>query len=187
MSIPTIVGIAFGLAMDAFAVSLAAGLRLGICTFRPVFRVSFYFGLFQFMMPVIGWWGGLSLTFWTRSFGHWIAFGLLMLIGGKMLYQSVSGNNESEAIRDYTRGVFLIILSIATSIDALAVGVSMAMLNVDIWFPSIIIGLVAAGMTAIAMVYGCRLGTMFGRRMEILGAIILIGIGIKILVEYSMM
>jgi len=184
MSIPTIVGIAFGLAMDAFAVSLAVGLRLEICGFHPVFRLSFHFGLFQFMMPIIGWWGGLSLAGWARSIDHWIAFGLLVIIGGKMLYQALCNDGESKIGDDSTRGLSLVILSIATSIDALAVGVSMAMMRVSIWIPSIIIGLVAAGMTALGMVYGCRLGARFGRWMEILGAIILISIGIKILVEH---
>ena len=184
MSFLTIMGIAFGLAMDAFAVSLAAGLRLGICTFRPVFRLSFHFGLFQFMMPIIGWWGGLSLAGWTRSLDHWIAFGLLELIGGKMLFQSLLGDKNIQPCDDCTRGLSLVILSVATSMDALAVGISMAMLKVSVWFPSIIIGLVAAGMTVMAMVYGCRLGARFGKGMEILGALILIGIGIKILAEH---
>jgi len=183
MSFLTLAGVALGLAMDAFAVSLAAGLRLGICSFRPIFRLSFHFGLFQFMMPIIGWWGGLSLTGWTRSFSHWIAFGLLAFIGGKMLFNLFS-DGENQTCGDCTRGLSLVILTIATSMDALVVGVSMAVLHVSIWFPSIIIGLVAAGMSVIAMVYGCRLGARFGRWMEALGAVILIGVGIKILVEH---
>ena len=184
MGLITIIGIAFGLAMDAFAVSIAASAALRGLSKRQAFRLSFHFGLFQFMMPVIGWLGGMTVADLVSAFDHWIAFGLLALIGSRMIYGAVKGEDEIESTNDPTRGFTLIMLSIATSIDALAVGLSLAMLEVSIWYPSVIIGVVAAGMTALGASIGSRLGARFGKRMEFIGGAVLIAIGIRILVGH---
>lgn len=174
---------AVGLAMDAFAVAVATGVVLGEVSPRQTFRLAFHFGLFQFMMPVAGWLAGLSVVRWIGGIDHWVSFLLLAFIGGKMIYEALWGV-EDEVVRDPTRGASLVILSVATSIDALAVGLSLGLLGVDIWRPSVVIGVVACAMTAFGLHAGKRLGAAFGRNMEILGGVVLIGIGVKILVEH---
>ncbi len=170
--------------MDAFAVSIASSVVLRRVSPRQAFRMSFHFGLFQFLMPVLGWLAGYELVRWFSAYDHWVAFGLLLFIGGKMLYESRRRGDEKMAARDPTRGMSLIILSVATSIDALAVGLSFAMLEVSVWYPAVIIGVVAACMTLIGLRLGARLGARFGRRMEIVGGLVLIAIGISILVDH---
>jgi putative Mn2+ efflux pump MntP len=184
MNLITIIGIALGLAMDAFAVSIAVGSNLPRVTFGHFFRLSFHFGLFQFLMPIIGWYGGTKIAGHIQHFDHWIAFGLLLFIGGKMIYESFAKKDEVAYVNDPTRRWSLILLSVATSIDALAVGLSIAMLNYKIWFASVIIGIVAAVLTALGMAFGRRLGATFGKRMELVGGLILIAIGLKILLGH---
>jgi len=183
MSLLTIIAIAVGLGMDAFAVSIAVGSRTKL-SFRPVFRLAFHFGLFQFMMPVIGWLVGAQASKIIGSYDHWVAFGLLALIGSKMIYESFKDKSDRSDISDPTRKWQLVILSVATSIDALSVGFSLALLNVEIIYISVIIGVVAAAMTVVGMAFGRMLGLRFGRCMEFIGGLILIGIGVKILVEH---
>jgi manganese efflux pump family protein len=173
-------GIAIGLAMDAFAVAIAAGLTIERLTGRHVFRIAFHFGLFQFMMPIIGWYCGRSVASHVQAFDHWVAFGLLGLIGGKMLWDALSTDDERMR-KDPSRSWSLVMLSVATSIDALAVGVSLAFLNVSIWLPSIIIGLVAGLMSLIGICLGSKLGNRTRRLAECFGGLVLIGIGIRIL------
>src|SRR5512145_3318729 len=139
----TLLGIALALAMDAFAVALGAGLTLERLTGRHLFRLGFHFGLFQAMMPVVGWLAGLTVQHWIAAYDHWVAFGLLAFVGGKMLYEALRSEDEEKEAGDPTRGLTLVILSVATSIDALAVGLSLAMLGVNIWLPALVIGLVA--------------------------------------------
>ncbi len=170
--------------MDALAVALATGLALGEVSARQTFRLSFHFGLFQFLMPVIGWLAGLTVERWIAGYDHWIAFGLLAAIGGKMVYESLAGTREAERRRDPTRGMSLVVLSIATSVDALAVGISLGVLRIRIWYPAVVIGIVACALTAAGMHAGRRLGGAFGRRMEVLGGLVLIGIGVKILLSH---
>jgi len=180
-----ILGIAFGLAMDAFAASIACGVILCGVSPRQIFRLSFHFGLFQFAMPVIGWLAGLSIIGWVESFDHWIAFVLLGFIGGKMIWESFHSFEErSQSGNDPTRGLSLVSLSIATSIDALAVGLVFATEKVRILYPCIVIGLVAGIMTALGMAIGCRIGARFGSRMERIGGAVLIVIGLKILFSH---
>ena len=136
------------------------------------------------MMPILGWLAGVTIQKWVAAFDHWIAFGLLAFIGGKMIYESFQTDAEKKG-GDPTRGWSLIILSIATSIDALAVGLSMAVVGVAVWFPSVIIGIVAGLMTILGMHLGRKLGIKFGQRMELVGGVILIAIGIKILLEHT--
>jgi manganese efflux pump family protein len=149
--------------------------------FRPGFRLSFHFGLFQFMMPIVGWAAGTTFVRFIEGYDHWIAFGLLAYVGGKMIKEAFEKEREIGA--DPTRKWTLVMLAIATSIDALAVGLSLALLKVPILYPSLIIGVVAAGMTAAGLALGSRLGK-FGKRMELIGGLVLIGIGLRIVIEH---
>jgi len=184
MSVLAILGIAVGLAMDAFAVSLGIGLKQCQVNTRTTFRLALHFGLFQAFMPVLGWLAGLTFARWITSVDHWIAFGLLAAIGGKMIYEALWGDEEKSTGKDPTRGTSLIVLSVATSIDAFAVGLSLALLGLQIWYPAVIIGIVAFAFTAAGLHLGCRFGALLGKRMEIVGGLILIGIGVKILVDH---
>jgi putative Mn2+ efflux pump MntP len=170
--------------MDAFAVAVAATSAGFANDSRATFRLSFHFGFFQFLMPLIGWLLGSTVAVYIDSADHWIAFGLLGIIGGRMVWGGLSSSSESLSKGDPTRGWSLVILSIATSIDALAVGMSLAFLNTEIWQPCVVIGLVAAAMTLVGIKCGRFLGNRFGKKMELVGGVILIGIGVKIVVEH---
>lgn len=179
----TTLGIAVGLAMDAFAVSIAAGLNMPRVTPRPVFRIAFHFGLFQFIMPVLGWLVGKEVASRLGLFDHWIAFALLALVGGKMLHEAWA-DDKTESRADPTKGMMLVTLSVATSIDALAVGLSFAFLHTSIWFPSAVIGIVTAALSAVGMSGGSRFGAKWGRWAEAAGGSVLLLIGGKILVSH---
>jgi len=183
MDLLTLLGLALALAMDAFAVALGTAVTSPGLTRGHLFRLSWHFGLFQALMPIIGWLAGLTVQKWIVSFDHWIAFGLLCFIGGRMLWGAFHPDDQAER-SDPTRGWSLVMLSVATSIDALAVGLTLAMLNVSIWFPALLIGLVAGVLTIVGILLGRRLGQQWGRRVEVLGGLILIGIGVKILTEH---
>lgn len=183
MSLWTNVMVAFGLAMDAFAVSIAAGLIIERITARHFFRAAFHFGLFQALMVILGWLAGSNFAKYLSAVDHWIAFGLLGFIGGKMLREAFSEKNSLQGV-DPTRGWMLVTLSVATSIDALAVGLSLAMLRVSVWIPSAIIGAVAAAMSLFGIGFGSRLGRRWEKRAEIVGGLILIAIGIHILASH---
>jgi putative Mn2+ efflux pump MntP len=217
--------------MDAFAVALASSAALLRVRKRQVFRLAFHFGLFQALMPLIGWAAGRSLERVIAPFDHWAAFAILAAVGAKAIFKSDSGKRgtkdasaergktawihdsspEAASIQsqaasaasgtaaacappsdsaacappaDPTRGWSLVLLSLATSIDALAVGVSFAMLRVDILAPVLVIGATACAFTVAGMILGSRLGALFGRRMEIAGGIVLIAIGAKIVAEH---
>jgi putative Mn2+ efflux pump MntP len=172
--------------MDAFAVAVATGVVLGKVSGRQTFRLAFHFGLFQFLMPVIGYLAGMTVERWMQAYDHWLAFALLALIGGKMVHQGWNGSGESgNGGKDPTRGMSLVLLSVATSVDALAVGVSLGVLHTGgIVYPGIVIGVVACTFTAAGLHMGKRLGTAFGKRMEVAGGIVLVGIGLKILLDH---
>ena len=178
-----LLGIAVGLAMDAFAVSIAAGLNLAPVSPRQVFRLAFHFGLFQFMMPVFGWLAGRQLVAYISTYDHWVAFGLLGLVGGKMLLDAARGKKSGYKV-DPTRGFMLVTLSVATSIDALAVGLSMAFLRDSVWTAAVVIGLVAAALSAVGIGFGGRLGRRWGRWAEAAGGCLLLLIGARILVSH---
>ena len=185
MEILSIFAIAVGLAMDAFAVSVAAGIKLGSkAQIRHTFRLAFNFGFFQFMMTVLGWYSGSSVERIIKAYDHWVAMALLVFIGGKMIFDSVRDNISSEPECDPSKGINVLILSIATSIDAFAVGISLGVLNSEIWYPSIIIGLVAALFTVAGIKLGGRIGIKFSHKIGIIGGIILILIGMKIFAEH---
>jgi len=185
LSILLVFGIAFALALDAFAVSLGLGLSLKPATGGQTFRLAFHFGLFQFLMPVLGWAAGETLVQHIEKYDHWVAFALLLGVGGKMIFESFRPEKDSGSKRpDPTRGISLLVLSMATSLDALAVGLSLAALRVAIVFPAVVIGVVAFTMTVTGMKIGPVLGKVIGRRAELLGGVILIVIGIKILADH---
>jgi putative Mn2+ efflux pump MntP len=185
VSLLLILGIALGLAMDAFAVSIGLGLSLKPATSGQTFRLASSFGLFQFIMPILGWSAGETLIRHIEKYDHWIAFALLLGVGGKMIHESLEPEKDSKAERsDPTRGISLLVLSVATSLDSLAVGLSLAALRVAIVFPAVIIGVVAFTMTVIGMKIGPALGKVIGRRAELLGGVVLILIGIRILAEH---
>ena len=179
----TLTGLALALAMDAFAVALGTGAVLSSLTGRHLFRLGFHFGLFQAVMPVIGWLAGLTIIQWVEAWDHWIAFSLLAIIGGRMIYEAFSDEEKTDD-RDPTKGLSLVLLSIATSIDALAVGFSLSVIGVSIWMPALVIGLVAGVLTIVGMLLGGRIGDRWGTRVEIFGGLVLIAIGIKILIEH---
>ena len=182
MSLLEILFIAVGLAMDAFAVSVSAGTLAIMNNRRSALRLSFHFGLFQFLMPVIGWFVGSTVQHYVESVDHWVAFILLSYIGVKMIYESFK--IEASKKSNPSKGKNLIMLSIATSIDALVVGFAFALLNVNIWFASAVIGIITALLCSAGVWIGSRLGLKLGKIMESVGGIILIIIGTKILIEH---
>jgi putative Mn2+ efflux pump MntP len=185
MSFAALFALAVALAMDAFAVALVTGLALRPLRWAQLLRMSLCFGLFQAAMPILGWSLGKAVYRSIAAYDHWIAFVLLAFVGGKMLVEALFDKEDSPpTTMDSTRGIPLLILGIATSIDALAVGLSLSMLGVSIILPALVIGMVCIGFTAAGMVLGRRIGALWGPRVEIFGGLILIGIGIKILVEH---
>jgi len=182
MDIMSIVIIAVGLAMDAFAVSITSGITIKRLHINHALKIALFFGLFQAFMPIIGWLAGLSLRDYISAIDHWIAFGLLSFIGCKMIYESITVQSSKKEINPLNVYV-LLVLSIATSIDALAVGISFAFLKVSIVTPVIIIGTVTFLLSYLGVYIGDRIGHFFENKIEIAGGILLIGIGIKILVE----
>lgn len=185
MSFWVLVGLAAGLAMDAMAVAIGTSVRLRDITPRQVFRLSFHFGLFQAMMPVLGWACGLYAAALVGGIDHWVAFVLLAFIGGKAIREAVSAKDgEERIVRDPTRGVTLVSLSVATSIDAFAVGLSFAVLSLNVWYAAVIIGVITGILTMIGVCFGGFLGRRFGTVMEVLGGLVLIFIGTKVLIDH---
>ncbi len=184
MSWTVLFTIAFALAMDAFAVAIGTSLSLKTVSRRQTFRLAFHFALFQALMPILGWSVGRTLAAPLVKWGNTVAFVLLTLIALRAIWEGFDfKQGAAEPRRDPTRGASLVGLSVATSIDALAVGLSFAVLEVNIWTPILIIGLVAGGMTHLGLILGSRLGRLFGSRMEILGGLVLLAVATKILLQ----
>jgi len=187
MSFLSLFALACALAMDAFAVAIAIGIVLKKASPRQTFRLAWHFGIFQALMPLIGWLCGSAVSGLVQAYDHWIAFALLAAIGGNMIREALSDEEERRE-KDATRGLSLIVLSVATSIDALAVGFSMSLLKTPIVMPAVVIGLVAAAFTA----FGLHLGRLIasGKRLslyaEIIGGLVLWAIAINILHEHGM-
>ncbi|MBM3285175.1 MAG: manganese efflux pump [Candidatus Aminicenantes bacterium] len=185
MNFLVVLGLALALAMDAFAVSLGVGLNLVRASAIQTLRLAFSFGLFQFFMPVIGWSAGTTVIRLIERFDHWVAFALLLGVGSKMIFESFRGRRDIRANKsDPTKGLSLFVLSIATSLDSLAVGLSLAALRVAVVYPAAIIGIVAFVMTVAGMKLGPLAGRVIGKRAELAGGLILILIGIKILADH---
>ncbi len=177
-----VLGIALSLAMDCFAVSI--GLSLGQAGLPPrrAVRVATHFGLFQFAMPLGGWFAGERLLGLIGKYDHWVAFGLLAVIGGKMIRESFEKGEPGK--RDGTRGSRLIVLSVATSIDSLAVGLGLGVIGSRILIPALVIGAVSFGMTVLGSRIGPAVGRIVGKRAELIGGLVLIAIGLRILAEH---
>jgi len=170
--------VAVALGCDAFAVGLGTGVRF--CAPRQVFRLSFHFGLFQFMMPLAGWVLGRHVLGWAERIGPWIAFGILIVIGSKMLYEGLKPQEEQLECVDPTKGLSLVVLSLATSIDALGVGFSLGVLGQGLLLSAVCIGITAGGMTWIAMKLGNKLSGQFAHRMEVVGGAVLMAVAVKL-------
>ncbi len=168
--------------MDAFSVSVSHGLSTKSFKLTTALKLGIYFGSFQAIMPTLGWLAGVSIIQFISGFDHWIAFGLLCFVGGRMIYESTKKRSE-KLINSLSVGT-LLMLSVATSIDALAVGMSLSFLNVPIIAPAIIIGIVTFSLSFIGVYLGSRFGHLLGNKVEILGGVVLIVIGLRILLEH---
>lgn len=173
--------VAICLGMDAFSVGLAVGGRLGRASARQAFRLAFHFGLFQFAMPLAGWALGRAAVGRVEQWDHWIAFGLLLAVGLHMIVEAVRGGKRLGRKSDPTRGWMLVGLSVATSIDALAVGVGFGVLRLAMFRSAVVIGAVAAVMTLIGLRSGGALRLWMGRRMEAIGGLVLIVLAVRML------
>jgi len=175
--------IAIGLAMDSFSVSLAGGAALKENIVKTAVTAGLFFGFFQFAMPLIGWAIGVPITQMIDPFGYWIVVGLFFFIGGKMIWESFSGNEEGISLIGWK---VLLLLAVATSIDALAVGMSFALIGEAILLPAVIIGVVAFVFSFFGVLAGHKLSSILGNKMQIFGGVILVLIGIKFLLEYCL-
>ena len=169
--------------MDSLAVAIASGLTIRRTRFQQALRIAVFFGLFQALMPMAGWLAGLSLRGFISGIAHWVAFGLLAVIGGKMIVESFKEKDAARPAGSLTLPV-LLMLSVATSIDALAVGLSLALLKSPIVGPALLIGVVTFSISLLGGLIGSRLGHHCGRRIEALGGLILLAIGVKILATH---
>ena len=182
MSIVELLVIAVGVSMDAFAVSVCKGLSVRKLRPRHAFSVSIWFGGFQALMPLIGYFLGVSFADMVSEFDHWITFVLLSIIGGNMIKDSFE-NTDHEANPDFTfKTMFM--MAVATSIDALAVGVSLAFLKVDIWTAVLLIGVTTAAFSGAGVIIGNVFGVRYKSKAELAGGVILVLIGLKILIEH---
>ena len=171
--------------MDAFAVSVCKGLAMHRVNYRHALIIALFFGVFQAIMPLIGWAIGSTFAAYVTAIDHWIAFGLLVIVGGKMLWDAFhdegDGCDADTAHLDFRE---LFMLAIATSIDALAVGISFSFMQVNIFEAIAIIGVTTFVLSIIGVVLGNRFGARFEKPSQIIGGIVLIGIGLKILLEH---
>ena len=181
-----ILPLAVSLGIDAFSVAMGAGTFPTDNERRRTFRLVFHFGLFQGGMALLGWLIGHTVAPVVAAYDHWIALLLLAYVGGRMILAAFRGDDD-ESCDDPSRGSMLVLMSVGTSIDALAVGLSLALAGNQILWPSLTIGVVAAIMTYIGLKIGCRLGVMFGRPIQIIGGLVLIAIGVRVLVTHLAM
>ena len=181
MDILTILFIALGLAMDAFAVSVAKGITIAHERRKTALTIALSFGVFQMLMPLLGWLAGMGLRDLIMGVDHWIAFGLLGSIGSKMICDSTKKESKKQETRLSVHS--LLVLSVATSIDALMVGLSFAFLQTYVAVPVLVIGIVTFALSLMGFFFGNTVGKFFGNRIKIIGGLILIGIGLKILIE----
>lgn len=184
MGLAEILLIAVGLSMDSLAVSITCGIILKRFRIKHIFRIALFMGVFQGIMPVIGWLAGLTFQKYINEYDHWIAFLILAYLGGKMLYEGLFAKEDECKCLDPTKVVTLLWLAIATSIDALAVGLSFAMLRIEVMEPVIIIGITTFLLSFIGASFSSKFGDRLNLKMEVIGGIILIAIGLKILIEH---
>jgi len=175
--------LALGLAADAFAVSISSGLKIKHMKVNKALKIALFFGCFQAFMPLLGWWAGISLSYFLSAVDHWIAFGILGALGGRMIYESISDKNTEDKFNPldtYT----LITLSLATSLDALAVGLGLALIKTAVGPTIATIGFITFFLSFIGVFIGHKFGYLFHNKIEIVGGLILIFIGSKILMEH---
>ncbi|MBR5018617.1 MAG: manganese efflux pump [Bacteroidales bacterium] len=184
MSFWEILLLAIGVSMDAFAVSIGKGLTARRASWREALTVGFWFGGFQALMPVIGYYLGISFADLVTKVDHWIAFGLLLLIGGNMIREAFQKDEEQQAADSSFGFRTMLVLAIATSIDALALGISFAFLQTPLWSSITLIGLTTFLFSVVGLLIGKKVGGRFHKGAEIFGGLILIGIGLKILIEH---
>lgn len=180
---PETILIAVGLGMDTFAVGVGSGTVFQPPMKRSVFRLSFHFGLFQALLFLAGYFAGAGIVHWIEAWDHYLALALLLFVGLRMIWEGLSPNEERENRPDPSRGWSLVMLSVATSIDALAVGLSFGVLAREVLTPAVLIGVTSCAMTLAGILLGRRLQAHFGRYAEVLGGLILIGIGVKVFLE----
>ena len=176
--------IALGVSADAFAVALTKGLHMRRLNLRHAVIIALTFGLFQAVMPLVGWLLGTQFARYITEFDHWVAFGLLLLVGGKMLWEAFSAHEDTERDFDRLDVRQLIVLAVATSIDALAVGITFAFVEVSIGWAVALIGVTTAVLAFVGVVVGRRVGARFGKPAEIVGGVVLILIGTRILLQH---
>ena len=179
----TMLFIAFGLALDSFSVSITSGLIIKRLKINSALRIAMFFGFFQTIMPFLGWLAGINIIDLISGADHWIAFGLLSFIGCRMIYETIKTESSKKIINPLNVNV-LLMLSVATSIDALAVGLSLSFLKISIVTPAVIIGIITFLLSFLGVFVGKRFGHFFENKIEVIGGLILIGIGIKILIEH---
>lgn len=184
MSFGAIFLLALGLAMDATAVAAARGLATPKILPRHVLLVAGFFGGFQALMPLLGWLVGSRIGPLVQTWAHWIAFVLLGAIGGKMLWEARGGPDEHTPAKDLYGLKVMFVLAVATSIDALAVGVTLPMLDAPLGLSLVTIGVTTAVLSALGLFAGRRFGALLGKRLDVAGGLVLIGLGVKILVEH---
>ena len=172
-----------GLAMDSFTVSLCSGMAMNPVRLHRAFRVAFFFGGFQALMPVLGWLGGIGLTTLIAPYDHWLAFALLAFIGGNMIRESMRPE-ACELQTDATSVPRLLVMGVATSIDALAVGLSFAFLQVSIVVPVLAIGTITAALSFMGVYLGRTCGQLLQSKVQVVGGLILIAIGLRIVIEH---
>lgn len=183
MDMLTVILIALGLSMDAVAVAIGMGLSINSLQIRQGFVIGLFFGSFQALMPVAGWLAGRSLRSVMMSVDHWVAFGLLVIVGAKMIYESLRDKSGEDGSRMFNMRS-LVTLSVATSIDAFAIGISFAMLKISIVSPVLIIGVTTFLLSFLGVGLGKHAGHLMPKKFEIVGGVILIGIGFRILAEH---
>jgi len=176
--------VAIGLSADCFAVALSGGISNKNYSWLQIFRVAFSFGLFQSLMLFLGWLAGRTVVDFIADYDHWVAFVLLVVVSGRMFWEAFHSEDGQVKEVDITKGFTLLTLSIATSIDALAVGLSFAFLKVNIALASPTIGMVAFVVTIIGFVLGKRASKLIGKRAEVIGALILLAIAVRILLSH---
>lgn len=179
----TIFLIAVGLSMDSFAVSITSGLVMSKIDFRNAMKIAFSLAFFQALMPTLGWLIGRKIEVYIESFDHWIAFGLLFLIGMKMILESRKANENDRSFNPLNPKV-LLLMSLATSIDALVVGISFAFIEYRWFLSGLIIGATTFIISMLGILFGKKMGSRFGNKMEIVGGLILIFIGVRILFQH---
>lgn len=185
MTLFTIILLAFALAMDAFAVSIASGIAIKDFRIKHSLIIAAWFGLFQAVMPLLGWLSGIKLQHFISSIEHWVVFGLLLFIGCKMIYEAFRIDSVEDSSNPMDISV-LFVLSIATSLDAFAAGVSFALLRISVVTPVIIIGVITFFMSFIGVWIGDKGAHFFEKKMEVAAGIVLIAIGLKVLISHYM-